>query len=130
MCSTKEDSWTTYSSPCGTSLPEEPEPQPPSAIEKQAVSAPAIKVSETHREGGKLVTSGTKRKVSVPPKSLYVQSRFISLKAAQEEPDVLLNKRCWGGLPGLVQPSDCPPTRPVLPCGHQRYCWGNLESIT
>lgn len=58
------------------------EPHAPSAMEKQEVSSPTIKVSATSGagEGWKLVTSGTKRKAPAPPKSLQLQNRFTALK--------------------------------------------------
>ena len=68
-------------------------PQHPSAVEKQVVSTPTTKGSETSREGegSKLVTSDTKRKDLAPPKGLQLQNRFIALKV-EEEPDVPTSK--------------------------------------
>ena len=50
------------------------EPKPSSAIEKQAVSNPAIKVRETSREGEgwTLMTPGTKSKAPAPPEHLQL----------------------------------------------------------
>ena len=58
--------------------------------ELESIPSGSVSPSPGECEEWKLVTSGTKRKATAPPKSLQLQSRFTALKA--EKPDVLSSK--------------------------------------
>lgn len=62
------------------------EPKLPSAVGKQAVSNPTIKVRETSREGEgwTLIIPGATNKVSAPPEDLQLYNRFTTLKVEGE----------------------------------------------
>lgn len=71
------------------------DPQSPTAMNKQAMSTPTIKVNKTSGkgEGWKQKTSSTKRKAPAPPKNLQLQNRLIALKT-EEEPSSTMVSFC------------------------------------